>query len=170
MEKKKDSRVVPDLVRGRVLVRVQVEVRVVRQHERCARAVEVSTSTRNSQPRPRGNLRVFCCGEAAPILMCRALSLTVYVTVADTSPSMFCDELDLSRMENVMLLAVALVASQNRYDQLLVPLCSVLLPSFCSVRYSLPSMSYFPYPMRLTYRPGIELYTGCPGSLAVRRR
>ena len=60
-------------------------------------------------------------------------SSTLYVTLASTLPSMPCDELDASWMEKVMESSVKSSTFQVRNDQLLVPLCSVLLPSFFSV-------------------------------------
>jgi len=77
------------------------------------------------------------------------------------------DELDSSRIEKVIESLENAVTFQKRNDQLLVPLCSVFWPSFCSVWYATPSMLYVPLPMRLAYRPGMALYTGWPGSLAV---
>ena len=100
------------------------------------------------------------------ILMFQVFLVTVYVTLDSTRPSMPFEELEASRMEKVMESAEKAVTLKVRNDQLLVPLCSVLLPSFCSVLYVTPSIVYCPLPMRLAYRPGMALYTGWPGSLA----
>jgi hypothetical protein len=69
-------------------------------------------------------------------------------------------------MEKVIESGEKAVTFQKRYDQLLVPLCSVFSPSFFSVLYVTPSILYCALPMRLAYRPGMALYTGWPGSLA----
>lgn len=50
------------------------------------------------------------------------------------------DDSDSSRMEKVIESLEKAVTFQKRNDQLLVPLCSVLSPSFCSVLYVTPSM------------------------------
>jgi hypothetical protein len=68
------------------------------------------------------------------------LSSTLYVTVASTAPSIPSDELDESWIEKVMESSVKSSTCQLRNDQLLVPLCSVLPPSFFSVKYVLSPM------------------------------
>jgi len=53
-------------------------------------------------------------------------------------------------MLKVIESAVADVTFQTRYDQLFVPLCRVLSPSFFSVSYFVPSIEYVALPMRPT--------------------
>ena len=84
---------------------------------------------------------------------------TLYVTLASTRPGMPV-ELAGSWIENVIDVLVTLLTFHVLNDQLLVPLCSVFGPSFFSVWYVTLSMVNCPLPIRLTYRPGIALYTG----------
>ena len=87
-----------------------------------------------------GSLRVLASGESASILIFHFPPATLYVTLAWTVPIMPSDELDASVMEKVMESADTAATFQVRNDQLLVPLCSVLAPSFCSVLKTLPSI------------------------------
>lgn len=56
-----------------------------------------------------------------------------------------------------MDLSVTSVTFHVRNDQLFVPLWSVFGPSLSWVWYVVPSIVKVPFPMRLTYRPGMAL-------------
>lgn len=63
--------------------------------------------------------------------ICHVFAVNVYVTLASTRPGMPSAKA-ASWYEKVMEFLVSAVRFQKWYDQLLVPLCSVLGPSFFS--------------------------------------
>lgn len=79
----------------------------------------------------RENSRVRTSGDSAFIEMCHVFAVSVYVTLASTRPGMPSAKA-ASWYENVMEFLVSAVRFQKWYDQLLVPLWSVLFPSFFS--------------------------------------
>src|SRR3569833_977311 len=99
----------------------------------------------------QGHLRVLA-EAVAHILMIQVESFTLYVTPASPLPGVPFSAPSGSTMPKVMESLVTAVTFQTRLDLLFVPLCRVLLPSFCSVMYVLPSREYMPFPIRPTYR------------------
>lgn len=114
--------------------------------------------------------RVLASGEVATIFMFQVLLDRLYVTLALTRPGIPVDAPAASVREKLIESSDTLLTSHTRYDQLLVPLWRVFRPSFCWVRYVLPSMVNWAFPILFAYRPGMELYVGWLRSRAIMSR